>query len=334
MRKYKGFTSTRFIGPYEKIRIIGKGSFGCVQLVQRRDLPCLPELQINPRTEVLENVKGGASVDSAPFKSKIFAMKVIRKSEMLRKCQEGHLRAERDCLVAAERSRWVVQLIESFQDVENLYLVMEYMVGGDFLSVLLRYDILPEEAAKFYIAEMILCVEEIHNMRWIHRDVKPDNFLVSSSGHLKISDFGLAFDGHWSHHQRYFNDTRQSLVKQLGIQVNGDVDDIEDARSVKDAKSKSTEIIRPDGHLLLEKLGPGYDRKLAKTIVGTSQYMAPEIVGAEKYDGRCDYWSIGIILYEVSERWIRDLISCSSTSVYMDKHHSIPRLVMKQRKLY
>jgi protein-serine/threonine kinase len=131
----------------------------------------------------------------------VFAMKVIRKSDMLRNSQEGHLRAERDFLVASENSKWVVPLIASFQDNNNLYLVMEYMVGGDFLGLLLREDILDENVAKWYIAEMILCIEEAHRMSWIHRDIKPDNFLITASGHLKISDFGLAFDGHWAHNQ-------------------------------------------------------------------------------------------------------------------------------------
>ncbi|KAI7250567.1 hypothetical protein KC335_g16991 [Hortaea werneckii] len=80
--------------------------------------------------------------------SDVFAMKVIRKSEMLRACQEGHLRAERDFLVGAEGSRWVVPLIASFQDNTNLYLVMEYMIGGDFLGLLLREDVLEEDVAK------------------------------------------------------------------------------------------------------------------------------------------------------------------------------------------
>jgi len=132
-------------------------------------------------------------------------MKVIRKSDMLRNSQEGHLRAERDFLVSAEGSRWyvnthcvncstfkhldnwlnssrVVPLIASFQDPNNLYLVMDYMPGGDFLGLLIRDNVLTEQVAKWYIAEMILCIEEAHSLQWIHRDVKPDNFLISASG--------------------------------------------------------------------------------------------------------------------------------------------------------
>jgi serine/threonine protein kinase len=113
----------------------------------------------------------------------------------------------------------VVPLIASFQDANNLYLVMDYMVGGDFLGLLIRKETLSEDKTRWYIAEMILCVEEAHRLRWIHRDIKPDNFLISASGHLKISDFGLAFDGHWAHDQSYYNNQRYSLMDKLGIQV-------------------------------------------------------------------------------------------------------------------
>lgn len=102
----------------------------------------------------------------------------------------------------------IVQLVASFQDLSNLYLVMEYMPGGDFLGLLIRENTLHEAVARFYIAEIILCVEAAHSLRCIHRDIKPDNFLISASGHLKISDFGLAFDGHWSHDTAYYSSHR------------------------------------------------------------------------------------------------------------------------------
>ena len=69
---------------------------------------------------------------------------------------------------------------------------------------------------------MILCVDEAHKMKWIHRDIKPDNFLISASGHLKISDFGLAFDGHWSHSQAYYSNHRHYLLDKLGIKIVAD----------------------------------------------------------------------------------------------------------------
>ncbi|KAJ5399652.1 hypothetical protein N7465_010141 [Penicillium sp. CMV-2018d] len=238
-------------------------------------------------------------------KKEVYAMKVIKKSEMIRNSQEGHIRAERDFLVASESSRWVVPLIASFQDANNLYLVMDYMVGGDFLGLLIRKDTLREDWARFYIAEMILCIEEAHRLCWIHRDVKPDNFLISASGHLKISDFGLAFNGHWSHDQAYYNSHRYCLLEKLGIEVKGDSEDQKEAAEAKELapeiKLHSLDdytLHQPSSTSLLDWRNSKGRRRFAKSVVGTSQYMAPEVIRGEMYDGRCDWWSLGIILYE------------------------------------
>lgn len=112
----------------------------------------------------------------------------------------------------------IVPLVASFQDFSNLYLVMDYMPGGDFLSLLIRVGAMTEPTTRFYIAEMILCIEEAHKIHCIHRDIKPDNFLISASGHLKISDFGLAFDGHWAHDGSYYSAHRYAILDRLGIE--------------------------------------------------------------------------------------------------------------------
>ncbi|KAL1310911.1 hypothetical protein AAFC00_001138 [Neodothiora populina] len=300
------------IAGYESVRVLGKGSFGVVRLV--REKPVVTPLS-DPVKYASDGTLEGQQHETdlgiqSSYSKDVYAMKVIRKSEMLRSCQEGHLRAERDLLVASEGSRWVVPLIASFQDNTNLYLVMEYMVGGDFLGMLLREDMLDEWVTRWYIAEMILCIEEAHKMNWIHRDIKPDNFLISPSGHLKISDFGLAFDGHWSHSQSYYSGHRYTLLEKLGISVQGDEEDVEEAKC-KDTRSTSKPTSTgktgkrrndADDGARREGLLNWRDRterkRLAKSIVGTSQYMAPEVIQGREYDGRCDWWSIGIILYE------------------------------------
>ena len=326
------------VAGYEVVKILGKGSFGVVRLVREKNAASSNmATQSQPtimtpkwrqtHTEDVSNLRLTAlgalrsTLDTQrPYhrrhskrqKAQVYAMKVIRKSDMLRNSQEGHLRAERDFLVASENSRWIVPLIASFQDSTNLYLVMDYMVGGDFLGLLFRKDILKEKKARWYIAEMILCVEEAHKLRWIHRDVKPDNFLISASGHLKIADFGLAFDGHWAHDQSYYNNHRHSLMERLGIKVEGDSLDRKEGASVAAGMALGGILTgRKERHEELLSDGPNNSegiiqwrnreqkRKLARSIVGTSQYMAPEVIRGELYDGRCDWWSIGIILYEV-----------------------------------
>ena len=329
------------IAGYEIVRILGKGSFGVVRLVREKESAPVGPLvghpigllaqhlkQQNTRGEIhslkataidaLKSTNEGQKVAQCQSatnpRREVYAMKVIRKSDMLRNCQEGHLRAERDFLVASEKSRWVVPLIASFQDNRNLYLVMEYMVGGDFLGLLFRKDKLKEKQARWYIAEMILCVEETHRSRWIHRDIKPDNFLISSSGHLKISDFGLAFDGHWAHDQKYYKNTRASLMEKLGIKVKGDSEDQEEDEKKKprsslaniltgrrgDSPPKTVQFDGPnERESVLQWKNRTGKRRMAASVVGTSQYMAPEVIRGDPYDGRCDWWSIGIILYEV-----------------------------------
>lgn len=252
MKNAKGVS----IAGYDVVKVLGKGSFGVVRLVKDKTIPSQkPSVETNPepskrssRTDLASlrstardafPLLGSRRKELTKFKKEVYAMKVIRKSDMLRNCQEGHLRAERDFLVASENSRWIVPLIAAFQDRKNLYLVMDYCVGGDFLSLLIRRNTLTEDVTRWYIAEMILCVEEAHSLRWIHRDVKPDNFLIGADGHLKISDFGLAFDGHWSHDQSFFHQHRHSLIEKLAIEVQGDDQDKEEAHAAEASRKSA-----------------------------------------------------------------------------------------------
>lgn len=91
--------------------------------------------------------------------------------------------------MANANSEWIVRLFHAFQDFNYLYMIMEYMPGGDLVNLMSNYDI-PEKWAKFYCAELVLALEAIHSMGYVHRDVKPDNMLIDRHGHLKLADFG------------------------------------------------------------------------------------------------------------------------------------------------
>uniref|UniRef100_A0A8D3D0S4 non-specific serine/threonine protein kinase n=1 Tax=Scophthalmus maximus TaxID=52904 RepID=A0A8D3D0S4_SCOMX len=120
----------------------------------------------------------------------LYAMKTLRKKDVLLRNQVAHVKAERDILAEAD-NEWVVRLYYSFQDRDNLYFVMEYIPGGDMMSLLIRLGIFKEELAQFYIAELTCAVESVHKMGFIHRDIKPDNILIDRDGHIKLTDFGL-----------------------------------------------------------------------------------------------------------------------------------------------
>lgn len=299
------------VADFEIVRVLGKGSFGMVRLVRKRNTRSASGTTID-NSHISNNGNDNAEDTSLRIRdptknsagrSRFYAMKVIRKSAMLRSAQEGHLRAERDFLVLAARSDWVVTLEAAFQDNTNLYLVMDYMIGGDFLGLLLREDIIDEQHAAFYIAEMVLCIEESHRLGWIHRDVKPDNFLIDARGHLKISDFGLSFDGDWSHNQSYYSKQRYDVARELSMRVTGDAQDIREAEMglTRDEQALSNgdgSGKRGKTEPILQYLNRVNRRRYATSVVGTSQYMAPEVIRGEMYDGRCDWWSIGIVLYE------------------------------------
>ncbi|XP_055298419.1 rho-associated protein kinase 1 [Sitodiplosis mosellana] len=161
--RYDGFArevQTLRMNPddFKMIKVIGRGAFGEVQLVRHKTTKSL------------------------------YAMKRLSKFEMIKRPDSAFFWEER-YIMAHANSDWIVQLHYAFQDSRYLYMVMEYMPGGDIVSLMSMYDI-PEKWAVFYTMEVVLALDTIHNMGFIHRDVKPDNMLLDRSGHLKLADFG------------------------------------------------------------------------------------------------------------------------------------------------
>uniref|UniRef100_A0A8C1SQ90 non-specific serine/threonine protein kinase n=1 Tax=Cyprinus carpio TaxID=7962 RepID=A0A8C1SQ90_CYPCA len=132
-----------------------------------------------------------------PFTSKVKQMRLHKEDfEILKVIGRGAFgetacfREERDVLVNGD-CQWITRLHYAFQDDNFLYLVMDYYVGGDLLTLLSKFeDRLPEDMARFYLAEMVLAINSVHQLHYVHRDIKPDNILLDVNGHIRLADFG------------------------------------------------------------------------------------------------------------------------------------------------
>ncbi|KAF2681967.1 putative response regulator receiver RIM15p [Lentithecium fluviatile CBS 122367] len=146
--------------------------------------------------EIIKPISKGAfgSVYLAKKKStgEYYAIKVLKKADMVAKNQVTNVKAERAIMMWQGESDFVAKLYWTFSSKDYLYLVMEYLNGGDCASLIKVLGALPEDWAKKYLAEVVLGVEHLHSRGIIHRDLKPDNLLIDPKGHLKLTDFGLS----------------------------------------------------------------------------------------------------------------------------------------------
>lgn len=121
----------------------------------------------------------------------IYAMKILKKSELRRRRQVERTKTERTIL-AAVKHPFVVQLYFAFQSPAKLYMVMDFVQGGDFFTLMRKFKRMPEDWVRIYIAEIAMALEHLHKMDIVYRDLKPENILLCDDGHLKITDFGLS----------------------------------------------------------------------------------------------------------------------------------------------
>lgn len=186
------------------IKVIGVGSFGTVWLVKH-------------------NTTG------TPL-----SLKVVSKAKVVKFNQIQHIFNEKTIMLRL-KNPFIVKLHRTFQDRENLYLLMEYVPGGEFFNYIRQNFQLSNPVARFYAAEIILAIEYLHHQKILYRDLKPENILLDERGHIKLVDFGFA---------KYTNDRTYSMC-------------------------------------------------------GTTEYMSPEIVAGSGHDRTTDWWSLGILIYEM-----------------------------------
>ncbi|KAJ8266066.1 hypothetical protein GJAV_G00125510 [Gymnothorax javanicus] len=145
---------------FEILKVIGRGTFSEVALARMRQ------------------------------SQQVFALKIMNKWDMLKRGETACYQEEREVLVKGDR-RWITELHYAFQDDNYLYLAMDYYVGGDLLTLLSKFgDHIPEDMAQFYLAEMVMAIGSVHRLGYVHRDIKPDNILLTADGHVRLGDFG------------------------------------------------------------------------------------------------------------------------------------------------
>jgi serine/threonine protein kinase len=159
---------------------------------------------------------------------------MLKKSEIVRLRQVEHVKAEKQILSSISHP-FIVNLYASWQDEHYLYMLMEYVIGGELFSQLRKVGRFSNETAKFYAAEIVLALEYLHSHQVAYRDLKPENLLIDRDGHIKITDFGFA-------------------------------------KVVEDR---------------------------TWTLCGTPEYLAPEIIQSKGHGRAVDWWSLGVLIYEM-----------------------------------
>jgi len=267
-------SSTVSIADFEIIKPISRGAFGRVYLAKKK--------------------KTGD----------LYAIKVLKKLDTIRKNMVDHVIVERNIL-AMVQNPFIVKLFYAFQSTDKLYLVMEYLIGGDCASLLRALGCFDESMAKHYIAETVLCLEYLHTSFIVHRDLKPDNMLIDGKGHIKLTDFGLSKIGIIDDKQQGLNDQNNSNNSS------GSLNNSSSNITTTTPTTSTTGTITDNGSNTSLNTSGTFSpyparkntlktpiKKPVKKVVGTPDYLSPEILLGTGHGTPVDWWALGIILYE------------------------------------
>mmetsp|Transcript_5702 Transcript_5702/g.7974 ORF Transcript_5702/g.7974 Transcript_5702/m.7974 type:complete len:872 (-) Transcript_5702:25-2640(-) len=217
----------------------------------------------------------------------IYCIKCMPKEEMKKRNNLDRIQKEQD-IMAHVNNDFIVSLYYSFQSKNNLYLVMEFCGGGDLYSLLDKFGGLDEKVARFYIAELIVALEYLHKMQIIHRDIKPDNVLIASNGHIKLTDFGLSKVVLCNENESLLQPKPSPTIMHSAL----------DSSNGYDPNAYDIEVDLSNKNQTQEQ-GERRSRKAAYSYVGTPAYIAPEIILGSGHSYEVDWWSVGVVLFEL-----------------------------------
>lgn len=196
----------------------------------------------------------------------LYAMKVINKDKIITPKKLERIRTEREILSKIDHP-FIVSMHYDWADNDSIYFVLDYCAGGEFFKILQSMPDrrLPEDHVRFYCAEILSALEYLHMKGYIHRDLKPENILLHGSGHIMLADFDLA----------------KQAEKPTLVEV------------VQNMFSKRIKYVTPDFKLHSK---PNIS---TNSFVGTWEYLAPEVFSDNMYSGAVDWWSFGVLIYEM-----------------------------------
>ncbi|KAJ3273588.1 hypothetical protein HDV01_004355 [Terramyces sp. JEL0728] len=261
--------------------------------------------------EIIKPISKGAFGSVFLAKKKItglyFAIKVLKKADMVAKNQVMNIKSERTILTQLD-SPYIVKLYSTFQSKNHIYLVMEFLNGGDCAALLKSFGQLDEPWARQYVSEMILGLEFLHQRDIVHRDLKPDNMLIDADGHIKLTDFGLSKIGFLGRRAIGVGDVsgstsclKPSLPPQSPISdalTGGSFQAPFLLKSHLARRESIASISSNDSFVYGGRLAEKMEERNQKKLVGTPDYLAPESILGMGQGTSVDWWAAGVILFE------------------------------------
>jgi len=263
-QKGVGFSSkTLKFSDFELLQTLGTGTFARVWLCRFRE------------------------TKNSEDRNKVFALKVLKKVDVVKLKQVEHVRNERNVLASVAGHPFITQMLASFSDSHSLYMLLEYTPGGEIFSYLRRARRFPFPTVQFYAAEITLILAYLHDIQHVaYRDLKPENILLDADGHLKLVDFGFA---------KYLppdsNPPQQQQPTAQEASANSEPSGAVNLTAQSQQQNQNQNQSSASQ--------PQHSAGVTYTLCGTPEYLAPEVIRNTGHGTAVDWWALGILVYEM-----------------------------------